>query len=76
MDRCTTNIAKSQLGFIDFIITPAFETIHLFLPDIYRSIDGIEQNRKLWESKIDEYENLMLKECKKIEIVEFSSESS
>ena len=25
MDRCTTNIEQSQIGFIDFIIKPAYE---------------------------------------------------
>ena len=64
MDRCTTNIAKSQLGFIDFIIKPAYETIQLYLPDIYRSIEGIEENRKIWEQKIPEYEKLREIECK------------
>ena len=46
MDRTTTNIAKSQVGFIDFIIKPAFELAHLFLPDIYRNIEAIDENKK------------------------------
>jgi cAMP-specific phosphodiesterase 4 len=30
MDRSTTNIAKAQLGFIDIIVEPAFETFSKF----------------------------------------------
>jgi hypothetical protein len=28
MDRCTTNIEQSQIGFIDFIIKPSFVSAH------------------------------------------------
>jgi len=31
-DRKTTNIPKSQPGFIDFIVTPIFTSISEFLP--------------------------------------------
>ena len=31
MDRTTVNIAKAQLGFIDIIVTPAYETFSQFL---------------------------------------------
>lgn len=30
MDRSTTNIAKAQLGFIDVIVLPAYETFSKF----------------------------------------------
>ena len=60
MDRATTNIAKSQIGFIDFIIKPAFESAHLLLPDIYRNIEAIELNKKQWERLFDDYNLKML----------------
>ena len=32
MDRCTTNIASSQTGFINFIIVPSFGLVERLLP--------------------------------------------
>jgi hypothetical protein len=34
MDRSTVNIAKAQLGFIDFIIAPAFNLLAEMCPPI------------------------------------------
>ena len=38
MDREITNIAKSQIGFINFIIKPSFEIAHMLLPQIKRTM--------------------------------------
>ena len=38
MDRNTTNIAKSQLGFIDFVITPIYNACVLYLPKLEREL--------------------------------------
>lgn len=65
MDRSTTNIAKGQLGFIDFIIKPTFESAHLMLPKAYRFVDGCKENRAEWDSRIDEYEQIMIQEMAK-----------
>jgi len=32
MDRTTVNIAKSQVGFIDVIVYPAYEILYQVLP--------------------------------------------
>ena len=61
MDRETTNIAKSQIGFINFIIKPSFDVVHLLLPQISRTIEGINENKKLWELNRDKYEEKMKK---------------
>ena len=58
MDRCTTNIAKSQIGFINFIIKPSFDVMNTFLPNIHRIIQGVEQNKGEWESRIEEYNGI------------------
>ena len=55
MDRVTTNIASSQIGFIDFIIKPSFEVAGMLLPNIYRLNEGVENNKKEWEKRITEY---------------------
>lgn len=42
MDRCTVNIAKSQIGFLDVIISPAFETAAMILPNLDLNVMNIE----------------------------------
>ena len=39
MDRHTTNIAKTQLGFIDFIVSPVFQACQQFLPKMQRNFE-------------------------------------
>ena len=56
MDRVTTNIASSQMGFIDFIIKPSFEVTVMLLPGLYRFTEGVESNKKSWEARITEYD--------------------
>jgi hypothetical protein len=38
MDRTTINLAKAQLGFIDFIVKPAFETLSIMLPNLTQNV--------------------------------------
>lgn len=56
MDRKTTNIASCQMGFIDFIIKPSFEVTSMLLPQLYRFNEGVENNKKQWETRVAEYE--------------------
>ena len=56
MDRCTTNIAKSQVGFINFIIKPSFEAATIFLPGIHRNIENMELNKRNYEARVEEDE--------------------
>ena len=55
MDRKTTNIASSQMGFIDFIIKPSFEITAMLFPSLYRLTEGVDSNKKQWETRIAEY---------------------
>ena len=55
MDRTTTNIAQSQVGFIDFIQKPTFQASTLFLPEVQRCYDALEVNKASWEGLIPEY---------------------
>jgi len=53
------NIAKSQAGFIDFIIVPSWDLLCNMLPNLKQLNDKIQENKLLWESKKDEYEERM-----------------
>lgn len=55
-DRTTTNIAKSQLGFIDFIVKPAFITVARIFPSLGHIEEACETNKLNWSALFDEYE--------------------
>jgi hypothetical protein len=38
-DRKTTNVARSQIGFIDFMVLPYFDAIASILPGMYFAVD-------------------------------------
>mmetsp|Transcript_105532 Transcript_105532/g.145931 ORF Transcript_105532/g.145931 Transcript_105532/m.145931 type:complete len:134 (+) Transcript_105532:238-639(+) len=54
-DRKTTNIAKGQTGFIDFIIMPSFKTAVTLLPDLSFLTDNAAKNKETWLKMVDEY---------------------
>jgi hypothetical protein len=56
MDRTTTNIAKAQLGFIDVIVMPAYETFSKFLKVLNKNIKNMKKNRENWASRVNEYQ--------------------
>ena len=58
-DRCTINIAKSQQGFIDFVIKPAYTAFAEVFPKVDRNIQQMEENKETWKTKINEYEEKM-----------------
>jgi cAMP-specific phosphodiesterase 4 len=47
-DRVTTNIAGSQLGFIDFIIKPSFGAVIQVLPNLQFIEKQLASNRESW----------------------------
>jgi 3'5'-cyclic nucleotide phosphodiesterase len=51
-DRYTTNMAKSQGGFIDFVVKPLYEVILVFLPDLQNYMPNFEENKKKWANLI------------------------
>ena len=55
-DRKTTNIAKSQIGFIDIIIKPAYIAVIKAVPELGHLENAIEDNKKCWTGLFDEYE--------------------
>lgn len=50
-DRDTTNLVKSQIGFINFIVKPTFDCIFNFIPDIQVYLDMIEENLKRYKNR-------------------------
>ena len=55
-DRKTTNIARSQIGFIDFVVMPYFDAIATLMPGMYFTVDQMRSNKETWSSSIEEYE--------------------
>jgi cAMP-specific phosphodiesterase 4 len=45
-DRKTTNIGRSQLGFIDFVVMPYFDALSSFLPGMYFTVDSMKANKE------------------------------
>ncbi|EGR29086.1 hypothetical protein IMG5_163420 [Ichthyophthirius multifiliis] len=54
-DRFTTNMAKSQVGFIDFIVKPYYELISQFLIELNHYLPILDQNKVQWQAYEDYY---------------------
>lgn len=51
-DRKATKVADSQVGFIRFVIQPAFEVCGQLLPEVQkRIVPQVEQNLRYWEQQ-------------------------
>lgn len=68
-NRDTTNIAKSQIGFIQQIIEPTFSVLCFFLPKINNFMKNIQKNLNIWKDldrketeKKNNIENIVSKE--------------
>lgn len=55
-DRETTNIIKSQIGFINFVVVPTFETLMNIIPHINPYMDIIKANMKRYENLLQDEE--------------------
>ena len=55
-DRYTTNMAKSQGGFITFLVKPVMEIISTFLPIFQPALLNLDRTKESWDSKVEEYE--------------------
>jgi len=54
-DRESTAIPKSQLGFIDFVVLPLFNTWAMHLPWLHDNVlPYLHENKKHWQAKHDE----------------------
>eukprot|EP00347_Sterkiella_histriomuscorum_P000561 403375374 len=66
MDRTTVNIAKSQIGFIDVIVNPAYEILYKVLPKLEQNMQNIQDNKTRWSTMFEEYELQMESEKLKL----------
>ena len=55
-DRQTTNVNKSQVGFINFIVLPLFEAVADFEPKSVVFCDNLKANLKKYQSFVNEEE--------------------
>ncbi len=53
-DRVTTNINKSQIGFINFAVKPAYDALMHFIPEINPYMDVIKENLARFERLVKE----------------------
>ena len=49
-DRSNTNIAKSQPGFVDFIVLPLFNTICEIMPENKPLVKQARENAERWKT--------------------------
>lgn len=59
-DRKTTNISKSQIGFIDFVVKPYFVALTQIMPEMHYTVVQMNDNKEEWAKHLDEYERQML----------------
>lgn len=59
-DRCATNVAKCQIGFIDIVVRPLFDTLHTLLPHTETCVTNLNLNYDWWKTKTCESDEIML----------------
>ena len=57
-DREKINLAKSQIGFIDFIVQPSIQVFADYLPKVKDNLDQCKENKDKWGTKVSEAEKL------------------
>ena len=67
MDRTTVNTATSQIGFLEFVLKPAYNAVAVILPKVEKNIQNIISNKERFSQLIGDYEQKMLIEKERIE---------
>ena len=58
MDRDTTEKAKSQIGFIKFVVLPLYQVAHKKFSECFQEpLNHLEENLKNWEKLQEESSN-------------------
>lgn len=73
-DRESTNICKSQVGFINFVVKPTFTCLLNLIPEASFYMENIETNLKYYEELLqkEEKKNALNSELKEIKEVKES----
>ena len=58
-DRHTTNFAKSQIGFVQFMVLPYYSSISQLVPKLNGSEDVMKSNVETYKGLVDEYDEYM-----------------
>ena len=63
-DRDTTQVAQSQIGFIDYIVVPLFHTVMETMEVVAATLDPawlatVELNRAVWTEKAENCQNVL-----------------
>ena len=66
MDRATVNIAKSQPGFIDFILTPVYDIFVAVFEKSEACVSNMAHNKECWTQLFDEFEALKVENEKEV----------
>lgn len=77
-DRATCNPFKFQLGYIDVIVKPLFNAYCEFKENLFEILieQGLTENRKLLEQKVEETKNLQHLNVDMKELVEHAAEKA
>ena len=51
-DRYTTDIPRSQIGFIKYVVKPSFDILKLLSPEVKTYIDYLNKNLKMYEEQV------------------------
>lgn len=57
-DRDNTNIAKSQGGFISFVVMPIFSQMVNVMPNLQECIDQLKSNKEEWSTYAETEQDL------------------
>jgi hypothetical protein len=57
-DRNTVSLPKSQLGFMDAIVSPLFTVFNEYFPQISFTLDNLKKNHKYYKEIVEKEKNL------------------
>ena len=69
-DRLTTNITKSQPGFLNFIVIPLFQVISEVTPVMNELEQNARKNVKEWENFVETEEHIKIYAPRSVEDVQ------
>lgn len=71
-DRTTTNVAKSQPGFIGFVSLPLFNNLTNIMPILHEEVDRMKQNSNTWKNyeETEEDKKVYIQKAGKSKVIE------
>lgn len=59
MDRKITNIAGCSVGFMNMLVSPAYEELIKVIPEASPCLDNLQNNKDKWEEQKDDFDKRM-----------------